>query len=175
MRLRNILPLLFALSFCFVSCEEDAESIEGCMDPLASNYNPDAEVEGSCSFDLATVLQSRVWRMASVYAYLEDIQINVLEIPDVVPECYQDNLLTFGEDNSLSSFENELICTDEEVSLVDLSGSWYVDGTILTVVNENEVYELPASSLTSSQINLSFSYQYNDDILLPAIITLEAI
>lgn len=173
MRLKNILPLLFALSFCFVSCEEDANSLEGCMDPLASNYNPDADVEGSCSYDLANVLTSRIWQMTSVTTTFNDTDIDLLEGGELVPVCYQDNLLTFNPDNTLSSDENEVICTDDEVSLVDLSGTWSVDEYLLTIVNDNETYSLPATGINASEISLEFTYSMGT-IELPATIVLTA-
>lgn len=171
MKLKNLIWVL-VFPLVFTSCEDDP--VKGCMDPLASNYNADAEESDYCEFDLSQVLKSRVWQMTSVTTEFGESEVDLLEGGTLVPLCYQDNLLTFNSDNTLSSAENEHICTDDEESLVDLSGTWSVEGTLLTIINDNETYTLPAISMNSSEINLEFTYSMGN-IDVPAVIVLSAV
>lgn len=170
MKLKKLIwVLVFPLAF--TSCEDDP--VKGCMDPIADNYVASAEESDHCTYDLANVLSSRVWQMTSVTTMLGESEIDLLEGGTLVPLCYQDNLLTFNLDNTLTSDENEVICTGDEVSLVDLSGTWSVVGTQLTIVNDNETYSLPATSISSSEISLEFMYAMGT-VDLPATIVLTA-
>jgi len=62
-------------SVCFGGCEDCATEVLGCMDPLADNYNPDANVDdGSCEYtipDPANLFFSEYAEGSSNNKYLE--------------------------------------------------------------------------------------------------------
>ena len=70
--------------------------------------------------------------------------------------------------------DNIVLCEDGEESILDLSGTWLVDGSVLTIENGTDIYVLTISNLTSSSMDLLFVYAYNESIDIPATIVLIA-
>ena len=69
-------------------------------------------------------------------------------------------------------------CGEDEESLIDLSGSWMVDGTTLTIVQEGQIdapYVLEVENQTSNSMNLIFPYTYSATTVIPAKILLLAL
>ena len=190
------LSWLLAFPIAFTSCEEDpisgcmdvlalnynADAVEaancnyitGCMDLLALNYNEEAVEPGDCTYDPATVLQESNWLIQSVTGDLGDTEIDLLLLTDLIPICTHDNLFVFHADNTVSMEDNLVLCEDGEESILDLSGTWLVDGSVLTIENGTDVYVLTISNLTSSSMDLLFNYPFNDNIDIPATIVLVA-
>jgi len=195
MNLKKFIWLL-AFPIAFTSCEEDpisgcmdvlalnynADAVEaancnyitGCMDLLALNYNEEAVEPGDCTYDPATVLQESNWLIQSVTGDLGDTEIDLLLLTDLIPICTHDNLFVFHADNTVSMEDNLVLCEDGEESILDLSGTWLVDGSVLTIENGTDVYVLTISNLTSSSMDLLFNYPFNDNIDIPATIVLVA-
>ena len=195
MNLKKFIWLL-AFPIAFNSCEDDP--ISGCMDELALNYNADAEESANCNYitgcmdsfalnynaeaveaadctyDAATVLQESSWLIQSVTGELGETEIDLLLLTDLIPICTHDNLFEFHPDNSVSMDDNIVLCEDGEESILDLSGTWLVDGSVLTIENGTDIYVLTISSLTSSSMDLLFDYAYNESIDIPATIVLIA-
>jgi len=162
-----IIPLMIS------SCDEDP--VLGCMDELATNYNPQAVEEGDCSFDASEILQSNTWLMQSVTGDFAGTEINLLELEVLVPACTHDNLFLFHEDNSVTMDDNVDLCEDGEESVLDITGEWTVSGDVLTIENGADVYILTISELTSTSMSLLFDYYWADlDATIPAKIVLVA-
>tara|TARA_B100000780_G_C20928659_1_gene370158 strand:- start:134 stop:727 length:594 start_codon:yes stop_codon:yes gene_type:complete len=187
---------LLVFPIAFTSCEEDpisgcmdllalnynADAVEeancnyisGCMDILALNYNADAVESGDCTYDAAIVLQENNWLIQSVTGNLGDTEIDLLLLTDLIPLCTHDNIFVFHADNSVSMEDNMDLCEEGEESILDLSGTWVVDGSVLTIENGTDVYVLTISNLTYSSMDLLFDYAFNDIIDIPATIVLVA-
>ena len=170
MNLKKFIWLL-AFPIAFTSCEEDP--IAGCMDELALNYNADAVDALDCTFDASTVLQDSNWLMESVTGDFAGNEIDLLLLTALIPVCTHDNLFIFHADNSVSMEDNLILCEDGEESVLDLSGTWTVDGSVLTIENGSEVYVLTIANLTPSSMDLLFTYSF-DGVGIPATIVLVA-
>jgi hypothetical protein len=174
MNLKKFIWLL-AFPIAFTSCEEDPIEdpvITGCMDELALNYNADAVEADGCTYDAATVLQESSWLIQSVTGDLGDSEIDLLLLTDLIPPCTHDNLFIFEDDNFVSMEDNIVLCEEGEESILDLSGTWIVDGSVLTIENGTEVYVLTISNLTANSMDLLFDYPFNESIDIPATIVL---
>ena len=164
--------LIFPLAFN--SCKDD--DVVGCMDELASNYNADAETDAPCTFNTTDVLVSNPWLIASATGVVEGFETDLLGIVDLIPACTHDNLFIFGEDNYVTMDDNLILCENGEESLLDLSGTWIVEGNILTIENGSDTYVLTVDDLTNSSMDLLFDYNFdfNGNIFpIPAKIVLE--
>ena len=176
MNLKKFIWLL-AFPIAFTSCEEDPIDdaiIIGCMDELALNYNADAVEAADCTFDAATVLQESSWLIQSVTGDLGDTELDLLLLTDLIPPCTHDNLFVFNADNSVSMEDNIVLCEEGEESILDLSGTWIVEGSVLTIENGSDVYVLTISNLSSNSMDLLFDYPFNENIDIPATIVLVA-
>jgi len=172
MNLKKFIWLL-AFPIAFTSCEEDP--IVGCMDELASNYNAEAIEEASCTYNASTVLQDSNWFIQSATGDVGGIEVDLLALTSLIPICTHDNLFIFHPDNSVSMEDNIVLCEDGEESVLDLSGTWTVDGSVLTIENGTEVYVLTIDNLSPTSINLLFNYYLADlDANIPATIVLVA-
>jgi len=172
--------LLLLLSLFFVSCGEDTEEsiLFGCTNQSAVNFNPLAQEEdNSCMYDLATILPTNQWYISSVTADLgleEPIDLLAL-LPDLLPECTHDNIFTFFIDGSVEMDDNILVCEENEVSLIDLSGSWSISGSQLNIVNGLDQYELEVQVISSNEMELIFPYSFSETLIVPAKISLVTI
>ena len=174
----NFKKFIWILVFpiAFTSCDEDTieELIIGCMDELAQNFNADAEEAGDCTYDATTVLLDSEWLIESVTGDLGETELNLLLLTDLIPPCTHDNIFIFQEDNTVSMEDNIVLCEEGEESVLDLSGTWTVDGSVLTIENGADVYVLTVSNLSPNSMDLIFDYPYNETIDIPAIIVLVA-
>lgn len=157
MKVKRIIWLL-VFPFIIANCDDEAKGdFVGCMDELATNYNQDAD----CSYDPAVVLMSCPWIIESATAEFSGTTINLLDLTDAIPVCTHDNLFLFSDGNEVSMEDNLDLCEDGEESVLDLSGSWFIEEDVLTIENGPEVYVLSIHNLTNNSMDLLFDYNFD--------------
>ena len=163
MNFKKIIWILI-FPFAFYSCDEDTieeNSIAGCMDDLASNYNADAETAAPCIYNASDVLVNNPWQIASATAVFSGTELDLLEHTDLIPACTLDNLFMFDQNNFVTMEDNIILCENGEESVLDLSGNWTIEGNVLTIENGSEVYVLTVDNLTATSMDLLFDYNFD--------------
>ena len=149
------------------SCYND-DDILGCMDSYALNFDSTATIDDGSCIDplLSDILPTHTWYVDSVTAVFFGAYINLLEldlITDDLPVCSHDNLFFFSEDGAVTMDDHLVECGEGEESLIDLSGSWSVDGNILTIVQEgqeDDPYVLDVQNQTPTSMDLIFPFNF---------------
>ena len=160
--------------------------ILGCMDSYALNFDSTATIDdGSCIYPLLSdILPMHTWYVDSATAEFMGVSINLLESPlvtDELPVCSHDNLFFFSEDGAVTMDDHLIECGEDQESLIDLSGSWFVEGNILTIVQEGQeddpyVLEVQNQTPTSMDLIFPFNFEVNGaSEIIPAKIELVAL
>ena len=168
--------LVFLCLFCFACDKDSTESnLFGCTDQEALNYSSLVQQgDDSCLYDLVSILAMNQWFILSVTADLglEEPTDLLTLLPDLLPVCTHDNIFTFFDDGSVDMDDHILVCEDDEVSLINLSGDWSVEGNQLSIQNGFDEYELEVEIISSNEIKLLFPYSFSETLVVPAKITL---
>jgi hypothetical protein len=160
-----------------VACDDEAieDVLFGCTDEAALNYNIIAEEgDGSCLYDLANILLGNQWYISSVTADigLEEPTDLLVLLPDLLPICTHDNVFTFFDDGSVGMDDYLVICEDDEVSLINLSGDWSIEGNQLFIQNGLDEYVLEVEVISPNEMELLFPYNFSETVIVPAKIRL---
>ena len=122
--MKKLLFTFFAISFIFVACKKE----EGCTDPLATNYNAEAEDDdGSCQFGLV----GGIW---DVYYMETSLIIN----GDTL--YFSSQFPTVGE-ISLQFMENGTLITNYDSSDWNISG----DSLYFDMFDEGDAFKYTAT------------------------------
>ena len=163
--MKKTIYLLMAVSFIFTACKKE----QGCIDPLATNYNIDAEEDdGSCLFSV----QGGTWTTQSIESTgnmsgsfmgipMLDSVINYVETN---PDSLEPYKLVFQENYTYTEY-------DQENSIVE-NGTWTITSDQLTINTPDTSLVLTIEDINKTNASLSitfnesgsedgFDYQFN--------------
>ena len=151
--MKKYIYFLFAFALIFSSCTKE----EGCTDPLATNFNVDAENDdGSCVFGIAGgewITQSLVVS-GSITASMMGIPIfdSIINYTETNPESLEPYKLIMNDDGSYMSYDNSDVLVE--------TGTWSATSSNLIIIAPDDTIIFDIISLSKNQA--SFSTNIND-------------
>jgi hypothetical protein len=158
--MNKIIYLIF-LSLIFSSCQKE----QGCMEPIALNYNIDAEEDdGTCQFSITG--GSWITQSVSVNGTMTASMLGITILDTAIstvennPDSLQPYKLTFYADNNFVE--------SDQLDLPVGGGTWSQTGDILTITDQDTTIELIINDISKESINLSlvFLTSYTEDGIL---------
>ena len=148
-KMKKLLYLFLAVSFIFTACKKE----EGCMDTIATNYNPDAEVDnGSCTYSVIGV-----WTPTSVE---KDSSLTTTINGEIIYDL-NGQVMTYSGSETMTpeeaDFDGELEFTSDGKMLVDgdVEMDYYTySNSVLTVTDDDTTMEW-ACSVTSTNLSIT--------------------
>ena len=191
----NFFKVLTFMLFLFTSCNKDSDDgcndqsalnytpnsqssinceYSGCTDKYALNFNSQATInDSSCVFSLTNFIIENIWQIESVTTEIDNIEIDVFNLfNDLIPICTHDNLFNFDFNGIINMNDNINICSEDELSIIPLSGNWDISGNTLTIENGKEIYNLQIINITENTIEIIFPFNFSDTITLYGKLTL---
>ena len=147
--MKKLLYLFLAVSFIFTACKKE----QGCIDPIATNYNADAEEDdGSCTYGIVGVWKpTSVSGTSSMTATVSGQIINS-----------SDTTFTMTPTDEGWDFPTAIEFTTDGKMLVTENGdtetnSYTYSGNLLTVIEGDYVAETNTCTVTSTSLAVIFS------------------
>jgi len=148
-KMKKLLYLFLAVSFIFTACKKE----QGCIDPIATNYNADAEEDdGSCTYGIVGVWKpTSVSGTSSMTATVSGQIINS-----------SDTTFTMTPTDEGWDFPTAIEFTTDGKMLVTENGdtetnSYTYSGNLLTVIEGDYVAETNTCTVTSTSLAVIFS------------------
>lgn len=127
--MKKIIYTLFAVSILFTACKKE----EGCMDTIATNYNPDAELdEGNCTYGIVGGSWITNSEVVDIHMVATMGGMVVMDSTWTETETNKDSMetvtLKFSDNGDFNAWDNNN-------NLVD-NGTWVQSGTTITVTTD---------------------------------------
>ena len=152
--MKKFIYFFFAFSIIFSSCTKE----EGCTDPLATNFNVDAENDdGSCIFGLAGgewITQS-ITSTGSLTATMMGLPLldSTINYTETNPDSLEPYKLVIDDNGTYMEYDNS--------NNVVEGGSWSATNDQLTINTPDTTLVLDIISLDKNQVSFSINFVEN--------------
>ena len=152
--MKKYIYFLFAFALIFSSCTKE----EGCTDPLATNFNVDAENDdGSCVFGLAGgewITQS-ITSTGSLTATMMGIPLldSTINYTETNPDSLEPYKLVINDNGTYMEYDNS--------NNVVEGGTWSATNDQLTINTPDTTLVLDIISLDKNQVSFSINFVEN--------------
>ena len=130
--MRKLIYIFLSVSIIFTACKKE----EGCMDTIATNYNPDAEVdEGNCTYGIVGGSWITNSEVVDIHMVATMGGMVVMDSTWTETETNKDSMETVTQkfwDNGIFN------AWDNNNNLVD-NGTWVQSGTTVTVTTDTVI------------------------------------
>ena len=150
--MKKIIYLVLAVSFIFTACKKE----EGCTDPIATNYNGDAEDDdGSCTFGIVGVWTPyEVMVEANVLVTFAGATIQSFDT------SYTQTALEAGIEGNIEFTNSGTIITTNDMGALE-TDNYTTSGNTITITNSDDG-ETDVATYTVTKTNLSFTISDTD-------------
>lgn len=150
--MKKIIYLVLAVSFLFTACKKE----EGCTDPIATNYNGDAEDDdGSCTFGIVGV-----W---TPYEVTVEANVTVTFAGATIQSfdtSYTQTALEAGIEGNIEFTNSGTIITTNDMGALE-TDNYTTSGNTITITNSDDG-ETDVATYTVTKTNLSFTISDNE-------------
>ena len=152
--MKKILFIILIISFVFSSCKKE----EGCMDPLATNFNIDAEKDdGSCIFSIAggTWTTQSIVSTGSMTISLSGMVMldSTINYTETNPDSLEPYILIINENGTYMEH-------DQSNAMVE-GGTWSVADDQLTINTPDTTLVLTINSVSKNDVSMSINFVEN--------------
>jgi len=149
-KMKKLLYLFLAVSFIFTACKKE----QGCIDPIATNYNADAEEDdGSCTYGIVGV-----WKPTSVSgtsSMTATVSGQIINSSDTTFTMTPTDAVYWGLPNGYEFTTDGTMYVDEGGGMIT-TNSYTYSANLLTVTDYWGT-ETNSCTVTSTSLTVSFS------------------